>query len=124
MIFGKLIIKDAVLHTHRDSFILEGIKKVSIHRPFLSSGVMIASLAGLFAMGFMDILYLSELVLLASVASTSMLFGTSFAQLRLISRDLGVSEAPDAVYGTYAHLKRERLKISSAVAEAKSGGAS
>lgn len=124
MIFGKLIIKDAVLHTHRDSFILEGIKKVSIHRPFLSSGVMIASLAGLFTVGFADILYPGELVLLGSVASTAMLFGLNLAQLRLISRDLSVSEAPDAVYGTYAHLKRERLKISSAVAQAKSGGAS
>lgn len=124
MIFGKLIINDGVLHTHRDSFILEGIKKVSIHRPFLSTGVMVASLAGLFAVGFADILYPSELALIVSVASAAMLFGLSLAQLRLISRDLGVSEAPDAVYGTYAHLKRERLKISSAVAEAKSGGAS
>jgi len=124
MIFGKLIINDAVLHTHRDSFILEGIKKVSIHRPFLSTGVLIAGLAGLFAVGFADILYPGELVLLGSVAATSMLFGVSLAQLRLISRDLGVSEAPDAVYGTYAHLKRARLKISSAVAEAKSGCAS
>lgn len=124
MIFGQLIIKDAVLHTHRDSFILEGVKKVSIHRPFLSTGVMVASLAGLFAIGFADILYPAELVLLSSVAATSMLFGANFAQLRLISRDLGVSEAPDAVYGTYAHLKRERLKISAAVAEAKSGGLS
>ena len=124
MIFGKLIIKDAVLHTHRDSFILEGIKKVSIHRPFLSTGVMVASLAGLFAVGFSDILYPGELVLLALVAVMAMLFGLNLARLRLISRDLGVSEAPDAVYGTYAHLKRERLKISSAVAQAKSGGAS
>jgi hypothetical protein len=124
MIFGQLIIKDAVLHTHRDSFILEGIKKVSIYRPFLSSGMMFASLAGLFAVGFADILYPGELVLLGSVASAGMGFGLNLAQLRLISRDLGVSEAPDAVYGTYAHLKRERLRISSAVAEAKSGGAS
>ena len=123
MIFGKLIIKDAVLHTHRDSFILEGIKKVSIYRPFLSSGVMIAGLAGLFAVGFADILYPSELALIVSVAGAAMGLGLSLAQLRLISRDLGVGEAPDAVYGTYAHLKQERLKISSAVAEAKSGGA-
>lgn len=124
MIFGKLIIKDAVLHTHRDSFILEGIKKVSIHRPFLSTGVMIASLAGLFAVGFEDILYPGELALIVSVAGAAMSFGLNLAQLRLISRDLGVSEAPDAVYGTYAHLKRERLKVSAAVAQAKSGGAS
>lgn len=124
MIFGKLIIKDAVLHTHRDSFILEGIKKVSIHRPFLSTGVMVASLAGLFAVGFANILYPGELVLLGSVASAAMGVGLNLAQLRLISRDLGVSEAPDAVYGTYAQLKRERLKISSAVAQAKPGGAS
>ena len=59
-----------------------------------------------------------------SVAFAAMGFGLNLAQLRLLSRDLGVNEAPDAVYGTYAHLKRERLKISSAVAEAKSGGAS
>lgn len=124
MIFGKLIINDGVLHTHRDSFILEGIKKVSIHRPFFSTGVMVASLMGLFTVGFADILYPGELVLLASVAVMAMLFGLNLAQLRLISRDLGVSEAPDAVYGTYAHLKRERLKISSAVAQAKSEGAS
>ncbi|MEZ5887518.1 MAG: hypothetical protein R3D56_11660 [Paracoccaceae bacterium] len=124
MIFGKLIIKDAVLHTHRDSFILEGIKKVSIHRPFLSTGVMVASLTGLFVVGFADILYPGELLLLGSVASLSMVLGLSLAQLRLISRDLGMNEASDALYGTYAHLNRERLKISAAVDQVKSGGAS
>ena len=124
MIFGKLIIKDAVLHTHRDSFILEGIKKVSIHRPFLSTGVVIASLSGVFSLGFGDILYPGEFLVLCTIACLGMGVGLNLAQLRLISRDLGVSEAPDAVYGTYAHLKRERLKISSAVAQAKSGGAS
>lgn len=124
MIFGKLILTETVLHTHRDSYILEGIKKVSISRPFLSSGAMIAGLAATFGVGFADILYSGELMALGAVSLSSSVFGLSIAQLRLISRDLNGAQAADAVYGTYRHLNRERPIISAAVDRAKAGGAS
>jgi hypothetical protein len=124
MIFGKLDLTESVLHTHADSYILVGIKKVSTARPFLSSAVMIAGLAGLFALGFADILYVHELMLIGAVITAALMVGFSLAQLRLFSRDLYGAQAINAVYGTYRHLNQKRIAISAAVEAAKSGGAS
>lgn len=124
MIFGKLDLTESVLHTHADSYILVGIKKVSTARPFLSSSVMIAGMAGLFALGFADILYTHELMLIGAVMTTALVIGMSLAQLRLFSRDLHGAQAINAVYGTYRHLNQKRIAISAAVEAAKSGGAS
>lgn len=124
MIFGKLDLTESVLHTHADSYILVGIKKVSTARPFLSSAVVMAGLAGLFALGFADILYVHELMLIGAVMTTALVIGMSLAQLRLFSRDLHGAQAINAVYGTYRHLNQKRIAISAAVEAAKSGGAS
>lgn len=124
MIFGKLDLTESVLHTHADSFILVGIKKVSTARPFLSSSIMVAGLAGLFALGFADILYAHELMLIGAVIGTSLMVGLQLAQLRLFSRDLHGAQAINAVYGTFRHLNQKRIAISAAVEAAKSGGAS
>ena len=124
MIFGKLDLREHVLHTHADSYILVGIKKVSTARPFLSSSVMIAGLTGLFGFGFADILYAHELILIGVVMTAALLVGFSLAQLRLFSRDLHGAQAINAVYGTYRHLNKKRIAISAAVEAAKSGGAS
>lgn len=124
MIFGKLDLTESVLHTHADSYILVGIKKVSTARPFLSSAVMMAGLAGLFALGFADILYAHELMLIGVVMTAALIIGMSLAQLRLFSRDLHGAQAINAVYGTYRHLNQKRIAISAAVEAAKSGGVS
>ena len=124
MIFGKLDLTESVLHTHAASYILVGIKKVSTARPFLSSSVMIAGLAGLFALGFADILYAHELMLIGAVMTAALVIGINLAQLRLFSRDLHGAQAINAVYGTYRHLNQKRIAISAAVEAAKSGDAS
>ena len=124
MIFGKLDLREHVLHTHADSYILVGIKKVSTARPFLSSAVMMAGLAGLFALGFADILYAHELMLIGAVMTAALAIGISLAQLRLFSRDLHGAQAINAIYGTYRHLNQKRIAICAAVEAAKSGGAS
>ena len=123
MVFGTLNIGETSLHTHNDSYILEGIKAVSTSRPFLSSGVMISALTTVMGVGFADILYAGELTAVGAVASVSLILGMKIGQLRLISRDLAGAQATDAVYGTYAHLNRERRKIAAAVEQVKSGGA-
>lgn len=124
MIFGTLTVGETALHTHNDSYILEGIKAVSTSRPFLSSGVMISALTTIFGIGFNDILYVGELAAVGTFASVSLILGLKIGQLRLISRDLAGAHATDAVYGTYAHLNRERRKIAAAVERVKSVGAS
>ena len=124
MILGKLTLGDTALHTHNDSYILEGIKAVSTSRPFLSSGLMVSTLVAIFGIGFADILYVSELIALGTAISVSLILSLKIGQLRLISRDLAGAQATDAIYGTYAHLNRERRKIASAVERVKTGGAS
>lgn len=124
MVFGKLILSETALHTHNDSYILEGIKAIKTSRPFLSSGVMISALAIIFGIGFSDILDVGELAALGAVSCTSLILGFKIGQLRLISRDLAGAKATDAVYGTYERLNHERRKIAAAIEQVKSGGAS
>lgn len=123
MTLGELILGETALHTQNDSFILEGIKAVSTSRPFLSSGLMVSTLAAIFGIGFADILYVSELVGLGFVVCMSLTLGLKIGQLRLISRDLAGAHATDSIYGTYAHLNRERRKIAAAIERVKTGGA-
>jgi hypothetical protein len=124
MILGTLRLDGTALHTHNHSYMLEGIKAVLTRRPFLSSGVLVAGHAGLFAIGFIDILYVREIAALVATIGLSLAFGLCIGQLRLISRDLTGAQATQAVYGTYRHLNRERLAIAAAVERMKSGGVS
>lgn len=124
MILGTLRLGGAALHTHNHSYMLEGIKAVSTRRPFLSSGALVAGYAGLFAIGFNDLLYAGEIAALATTSGLSLAFGLCIGQLRLISRDLTGAQATEAIYGTYRHLNRERLEIAAAVERMKTGSLS
>ena len=124
MIFGTLKLRGNSLKTRNDVYVLDGISVVSTRRPFFSTGISLAGLLTLFGIGTVDLLYAGELILLVSLAVTSLTFGLIIGQLRLVSRDLRNSPIADAVYGTYGHLSRERLKIAAAVQQARKGNAS
>lgn len=121
MIFGKLTLTHTALHTHNDSYVLSGIKGVSARRPFLSTGLLVGGLLGLFGSAFADILTATELGSLAAATAVSLSVGFGLGQLQLVSRDLAGSRIADVVYGSYRHLNRERRRIAEAVEAAKSG---
>ena len=122
MVFGTLKLTRNTLTTHNDVYVLDSISVVSIRRPFFSTGMLLAGLLTLFGIGTFDLLYVGELILLASLAVASLTFGLTIGQLHLVSRDLRNSPIAEAVYGTYGHLTRERLKIAEAVQQARKGG--
>lgn len=124
MIFGTLNLTQTALHTHNDSYVLVGIKGVSARRPFLSSGVFVGGLLGLFGIAFTDILTSSELGALAVTAGLSLWAGFGVGQLRLVSRELSGSPIADVVYGSYRHLNRLRRQIADAIETAKSADGS
>ncbi|MCF6277217.1 MAG: hypothetical protein L3J16_00490 [Anaerolineales bacterium] len=124
MIFGKFHLGKTALHTHNDSYVLQGISAVSTRRPFLSTGLMIGALTATFTISFMDILRPTEITILTATALLSVVGGLFIGQLRLVSRDLRGSPIADAVYGTYGYLNRLRPQIADAVERAKTGSAS
>jgi hypothetical protein len=111
MIIGYINVTDTSLETHNDSYALASISAVSARRPFLSAGVMIGGLSGLFGLAFFDILYTRELIILAAISLLSILGGLLIGRLQLVSRDLRGSPIADAVFGTYKHLNRLRPQI-------------
>jgi len=123
MIFGELHLSETALHTHNDSYVLQGISAVSTRRPLLSTGLMIGGLTATFNVSFFDILYTPEIAVLSATALLSVVGGLFIGQLRLVSRDLRGSPIADAVFGTYGHLNRLRPQIADAVERAKAGGA-
>ncbi|MEM9699409.1 MAG: hypothetical protein AAF943_11525 [Pseudomonadota bacterium] len=121
MVFGTLELRGNSLKTHNDVYVLDGISLVSTRRPFLSSGLSFAGLLTLFGAGTIDLLYAGELLLIIGLVAVSAAIGLCIGQLRLVSRDLRGSPMGDAVYGTYGHLKGERLRIADAVQRARGG---
>ena len=127
MIFGNFQLTDNAIHTHNDSYVLTNITTVSARRPFLGASMLLASLITLFGLAFLDLLYLSELLVLASLIGGLLVAGFSLGQLQLLSRDLKGSELATAIWGTYQHLNSIRREIAdavngSALREDQSGG--
>ncbi|MEM1149534.1 MAG: hypothetical protein AAGI03_03120 [Pseudomonadota bacterium] len=115
MILGSVTITDRAVETHRDSYMLDRITVVSVRRPFFAGGLLFAAGLSGFAWSFADLLYPSEIVTLAALATFCLIAGWLTGQLQLLSRDLRGSELSMAVLGTYGHLNRIRRQITAAM---------
>lgn len=111
MIFGSLNVDTEAVHTHRDSYLLDQISVVSVRRPFLAMGLLLAGGLALFAIGFGDLLFGGEQVLIWSFMIISLIAGWWIGQLQLLSRDLRGSELMGAVFGAYRVLNDKRRQI-------------
>ena len=117
MILGSVNITKRAVSTHRDSYLLENLSVVSVRRPFLPGTIIIGGgLAG-FALGFADLLYVHELVVLAGLLVMALVFGMQAGQLKLLSRDLRGSELSGAIWGQYAELNQIRMQIIDALGD-------
>ncbi|MEM8634386.1 MAG: hypothetical protein AAGF33_05355 [Pseudomonadota bacterium] len=119
MVFGKLTIGKAALHTHNDSYALRSITALSTRRPFLVAGGLISGVSAGFAFSFSDILTEAELLSALTISGFGLAIGVGIGQLTLISRDLRGSPMAESVYGSYRHLNRVRPAILEAADMAK-----
>lgn len=117
MIFGIIDIDPVTraIHTHRDSYLLDGVTVVSVRRPLLAAGFAVATGSGGFGAVFGDLLYPGEVAVLVGIAAMALILGLKLGQLRLLSRDLRGSELSGAIWGGYAALNRKRLEIARAI---------
>ncbi|TPW33121.1 hypothetical protein FJU08_00700 [Martelella alba] len=111
MIFGSLSIDGGVIHTHRDSYLIKGLSVISVRRPFLPTGLLIAASIGGFGLAYGDLLHPGERIIIALIALAALGGGWTLGQLQLLSRDLRGSELSGAIYGSYGHLNRLRRQI-------------
>lgn len=118
MIPGQIVIdrEARTLHTHRDSYRLEGLSVVSVRRPFQPAGIAGALLAGGFGWQFADLLYPVEWLTLLVVAVTAPTAGFQIGRLSLLSRDLRGSELSGVLWGRAAALQSARRAIIAALA--------
>ncbi len=118
MIPGQIVIDHdtRTLHTHRDSYRLDGLSVVSVRRPFQPAGIAAALLAGGFGWQFGDLLYPGEWLPLLFVAITALTAGSQIGRLSLLSRDLRGSELSGVLWGRAAALQSARRAIVAALA--------
>lgn len=115
MIFGDFHLSNNAIHTHNDSYVLSNITTVSARRPFLGASFMLAALLAFFCLAFLDLFYLSELLVIASIICAVLFSGFTLGQLQLLSRDLKGSELSTAIWGSYQHLNDICREIADAI---------
>ncbi|XWN32087.1 MAG: hypothetical protein ROR55_02935 [Devosia sp.] len=115
MIFGKVIVGEEAVSTHRDSYLLSQLSVVSVRRPFLSSALLFAIGLSGFAMGFRDLLYPTELGFIAVGVTVSLVVGWTVGQLKLLSRDLRGTELCGVIWGSFGALNQVRHQIVTAL---------
>lgn len=122
MIAGRIVIdrNSRTLHTHRDSYRLDGLTVVSVRRPFQPAGIVIALLAGGFSFQFGELLYPGELLTALGLAIASLALGLQIGRLSLLSRDLRGSPLGGVVWGRAASLHSVRHRIIAALAADRS----
>lgn len=111
MIFGSLSVDHQAVHTHRNSYLLDTLTVIAVHRPLLPLGAVMALGVGGFGLAFHNILYGHELGLIFVICLLAVTIGWSLGQLQLISRDLRGTEQMGAVFGSYQHLNALRHEI-------------
>ena len=106
---------DRVIHTHRDSYLIDTLSVVSVRRPLLPAGLLMgAGLAG-FGLAFGDLLYPGEIAAAIVTGVAALTAGIQVGQLRLLSRDLRGSELSGVIWGRYRDLNAKRLDIARAI---------
>jgi len=115
MIFGSVVIDNASVNTHRDSYLLPNISVVSVRRPFLAGALMFAAGFSGFGFAFSDLLYPSEIKTILGGIAVALFAGIWLGQLKLLSRDLRNSELSGAIWGSFNHLNRIRYEIITAM---------
>ena len=115
MIFGSVDIDDAAVNTHRDSYLLSSLTVVSVRRPFLAGGLVVAAAFGGFAYAFNDLLFAIEIKIIAGGCAAALIAGLWIGQLKLLSRDLRGSELAGVIWGSYGRLNRVRREIAAAM---------
>lgn len=106
---------DRVIHTHRDSYLIDTLSVVSVRRPLLPAGLLTgAGLAG-FGLAFGDLLYPGEIAAAIVTGVAALTAGIQVGQLRLLSRDLRGSELSGVIWGRYRDLNAKRLDIARAI---------
>jgi hypothetical protein len=124
MILGSVTITASSVETHRDSYLLEHLTVVSVRRPMLGAAMMAAAGLLTFAIGFADLLFPNELLVIATIAVASLTAGWQLGQLKLLSRDLRGSELAGVVFGRHRRLDRLRRLIAFAIRERQESCAS
>jgi hypothetical protein len=121
MIMGFIDIdpRARVIHTHRDSYLLNTVTVVSVRRPLLAAGVVIAAGIGGFGAIFHDLLFPAEIAVAMATSITAFGVGICIGQLQLLSRDLRGSELSGAVWGSFGALNQKRMAIARAISAPK-----
>lgn len=114
-ILGFVKIQDGAVVTHRDSYLLQNLTVISVRRPFLAPAIVIGGALAIFGLGFGDLLYVSEIIVLCIAVPAIVTFGFSIGQLQLLSRDLKNTELSGAVWGKHSALQAARSEIVNAV---------
>lgn len=115
MIFGTVRVAQNAVETHRNTYLLSQLSVISISRPLLPTACLFAVGGGAFAVTFLDLLYVHELLGIVGFIILSLFAGLSIGQIQLLSRDLRGSELSTMIFGTYWHLQRVRASIFTAM---------
>jgi hypothetical protein len=117
-IVGKIEVSERAITTHRATYLIKPLSAISVRRPFLGGGLVLAMGFLGFVISFGDLLYWREIGFIAIFCGLAVMVGFRLAKLQFLSRDLRNNPLSEAIWGDYPELNRVRTVVARQIEQA------
>lgn len=119
MMLGTCRIENGTIITSKTTYVVTEETRPDVRRVFLMPGLVIGGGLSLFMIGFADLLYVHEFVMLGCAIGASIFAGIQVAQLTILDRVTRGTEQMSAIYGLHSTLQQVRSEIDAVIFELK-----
>lgn len=121
MMIGTCEVKNGSIQTNKTTYVITKDTRPDVRRLFLTSSLVVSGGLALFGLGFVDLLYFHELVLIFSAIGFALVIGVNLARLVILDRVTRGTEQMSAIYGLHGTLQEKRHEINAAIDKLQGG---
>ena len=124
MMIGSCDVKGDLVITHRTTYVLSKDTRPNVQRLFFVPSIVLTSGMLMAAIGFADVLYVHELILIAVMSAACLFGGYQGARLVILDKVTRGREQETANYGLHSTLQAKRSEINVEIERIKRSTAS
>lgn len=111
MIFGTCKVENGSLIVSKTSYVISLDTRPDVRRVFMMPGLIVSAGFSLFLLGFIDLLFIDEILMLVTAIALALIAGFKIAQLTILDRVTRGTDQMSAVYGMHSSLQNVRSEI-------------